>query len=120
MFQSHKSGFWENILILKHHENNELYKKGHSLSDWSVGSLLQQTEMDLTHFEEENKNLLAIFFLPLFDGNFPFLWCHLIIKANENVYIKAKKSNLMKDGSNPFCKWALHIYILHILMETCL
>ena len=56
--------------------------------------------MDLTHFVEEN-NLGH--FLPLFDGNFNFTLVSSY-KANEDLYIKAKKSNLMKNGSNPFCK----------------
>ena len=127
MVQSHKSAFWGNILMLKHCENNELYRKNPKvnlgqmslrhiilLSDWSVGSspFCKQTEMDLTPFEKKKPTDFSwpFFLLPLCDGNFNFSLASSY-RAYENLYIKAKKSNLMKNWPNPFCNWALHIKI---------
>ena len=81
-------------------------------SDWSVGSnpFCKQTEMDLTPFEK--KVIFLCHFCSLFHGNFNFSLVSSY-RATKNQYIKTKKSNLMKNGSNPFCKQALHLCKTH-------
>ena len=66
----------------------------------------KQTEMDLTPFAKKVNFLCH--FCSRFNGNFNFSLVSSY-RATKNLYIETNKSNLMKNGPNPFCKRALQI-----------